>query len=146
MDMKSEELAYMAGLFDGEGSIYIGKASSHRQQLYSVCLSITNTDKDVLQWAVEHFGGAVSLKPAERAHYKTRYLWRAQAIRNTAIVLEQILPFLKIKKQQALLALRFLKLQIGKNRKRPRYNLEELELLSAYCNEMHILNKRGSRL
>lgn len=54
-----ENLAYVAGLFDGEGSIFILKAN----QTYFLCASITNTNLPVLTEVKELIGGQLSEYP-----------------------------------------------------------------------------------
>ncbi len=50
------DLSYAAGLFDGEGSIFILKAN----QTYFLTVSITNTNLDVLREIQKLVGGQIS--------------------------------------------------------------------------------------
>ena len=91
--MKSEaDLAYIAGLFDGEGSIYYArrpeKKKKHNGDGYRTSISqrismeITMTDRSVLQWVHEVLGCGTLVKKPRKGLRKdgTKYLmqwkWR----------------------------------------------------------------------
>ena len=70
----NEDIAYIAGLFDGEGSIYYArrkeKKKKHKGKGYRYSMSqrismeITMTDEHVIRWVHEVLGvGTVVLKP-----------------------------------------------------------------------------------
>ena len=142
--MKTEDLAYFAGIIDGEGSIYI--LQFRQSQPYYAGLAVYNTNRVLLEWVVEHFGGNITTKPAEKGRHKIVYLWRNGVIKDNLTILEQILPFLIVKKQQALLALEFLKLQVSRGKGRPRYSHDDINLLRSYYEQMSKLNKRGEEV
>ena len=71
--MKSEaDIAYIAGLFDGEGSIYYArrkeKKKAHNGEGYRysnsqrISMEITMTDRSVLQWVHEVLGCGTLVK------------------------------------------------------------------------------------
>ena len=86
------DIAYIAGLFDGEGSIYfakrIEKKKKHKGKGYRTSMSqrismeITMTDESVIRWVHEVLGvGTVNKKPRKgRRKDGTKYLmqwkWR----------------------------------------------------------------------
>ena len=88
----SEDIAYIAGLFDGEGSIYfarrIEKKKKHNGKGYRESLSqrismeITMTDESVIRWTHEVLGcGTVVKKPRkglrkDGTKYLMQYKWR----------------------------------------------------------------------
>ncbi len=91
--MKSEaDIAYIAGLFDGEGSIYYArrpeKKKKHNGDGYRTSISqrismeITMTDRSVLQWVHEVLGCGTLVKKPRKGLRKdgTKYLmqwkWR----------------------------------------------------------------------
>tara|TARA_R100001129_G_scaffold157587_1_gene121075 strand:- start:499 stop:942 length:444 start_codon:yes stop_codon:yes gene_type:complete len=91
--MKSEaDIAYIAGLFDGEGSIYFArrpeKKKKHNGDGYRTSISqrismeITMTDRSVLQWVHEVLGCGTLVKKPRKGLRKdgTKYLmqwkWR----------------------------------------------------------------------
>ena len=90
MKMKDNELAYIAGLFDGEGSIHYKrgpekkkkhKGSGHRISNYMrISMEITMTDRSVLEWTHKVLGvGTLTKKPRKGKRVDgTKYLmqWR----------------------------------------------------------------------
>ena len=91
--MKSEaDIAYIAGLFDGEGSVYFArrpeKKKKHNGDGYRTSISqrismeITMTDRSVLQWVHEVLGCGTLVKKPRKGLRKdgTKYLmqwkWR----------------------------------------------------------------------
>ena len=74
MTITNEQAAYIAGLFDGEGSIYFAKRPEKKKKhkgdgfRYSnsqrISMEITMTDKSVLKWVHEVLGvGTLNKKP-----------------------------------------------------------------------------------
>lgn len=54
------QLAYLAGIIDGEGSIYIGNFSKNKKtgaKYYQTAIEVTNTEKLLIDWLLENFGG-----------------------------------------------------------------------------------------
>ena len=88
----SQDIAYIAGLFDGEGSIYYAKRKERKKKhngegyRYSnsqrISMEITMTDRSVLEWVHEVLGvGTLNKKPRKgRRKDGTKYLmqwkWR----------------------------------------------------------------------
>ena len=86
------DIAYIAGLFDGEGSIYfakrIEKKKKHKGKGYRTSMSqrismeITMTDESVVRWVHEVLGvGTVNKKPRkgrrkDGTKYLTQWKWR----------------------------------------------------------------------
>lgn len=96
------DIAYIAGFFDGEGSIFISKS---RKQ-YFLTVSISNTDKSVLESIQRIMGGSLSKSPDKRENCS--HLFRLRLYCDEAKkFLEKILPYLKIKKEQAKLSIEF---------------------------------------
>ena len=92
MTITNEQAAYIAGLFDGEGSIYFAKRpekkKKHKGPGYRTSISqrismeITMTDKSVLTWVHEVLGvGTLNKKPRkgfrkDGTKYLMQYKWR----------------------------------------------------------------------
>jgi len=106
---------------DGEGCIIIGlskpapynelKNPSHWLQV-----QITNTDKNLINWLKISFGGHISDNSKSKRKKKRRpcYAWRI--LSNEAMeFLEKLLPYLRTKKRQAILAIEFQKSRRGQN-------------------------------
>ena len=71
------DAAYFAGFFDGEGSVSIEFSHSNKlgKQLYHLRLCVTNTDRSILEYLQERFGGSISAK-ASHTGWKQAYLLR----------------------------------------------------------------------
>jgi len=99
------QLAYLAGIIDGEGSIYIGNFSCNPKTkipYYQTNIQVTNTDKPLIDWLHEVFGGLVSkrtIKQHAENSRKQAYMWTASGERVTHLC-ELILPYLIVKTKQ----------------------------------------------
>jgi hypothetical protein len=106
-----ETLAYIAGLFDGEGSIVIGCSPGRTKQAnpsYWLQVSITNTDRELIDWLHSTLGGHIADGSHNPSRGKQRpcWAWRATS-RQAQSFLQKILPYLRTKKSQALIAIEF---------------------------------------
>lgn len=106
-------LAYVAGLFDGEGSIVIGYnkpdiARGRKVPSYWLQVGITNTDRSLIDWLLSTFGGHVSDNSHSPSRKNQRPCWAWRTMGTQAkVFLQDISPYLRIKKDQALLAIEF---------------------------------------
>ena len=103
-DIVEKDLAYFAGLFDGEGSVEIrvakGKEGKYR---LSLGIILVNTYEPILNWIANTLGGKVY--PAGYSSKGSR-LWRWQFWgKQIRWLLNAILPYLKIKKDEVELLL-----------------------------------------
>jgi len=122
-------IAYIAGFFDGEGCVRIKKASQGGNSYY-IWVAITNSNKAILDFVMNIFGGSV--RQAEKTVNKTVYHYLITS--SEAIdMLKVLLSFLREKKQQAELAIFF------------HENKEKLNSKSKekYYNEMKRLKKHN---
>lgn len=111
--MTEVELAYMAGIIDGEGCVNIWCRSDRKE--YRLRLSVTNCDLSLMLWIKSTFGGYLYRREAQKAGWKTKYEWMVTG-KLLDNVLPIILPYLKIKRRQAELAVCFRKsFEDGKN-------------------------------
>ena len=103
--------AYIAGLFDGEGSALIEKIKEHS---YQIVVAIANTDKGLSEFVMKHFNGhyrrdrvRASLKCKDGRPIKidcSVYFTYEEAKR----LLLAILPYLTAKQDEALIVLQAL--------------------------------------
>ncbi len=100
------KLAYAAGIIDGEGSIGAYTRGS-KQGRGSLCLQLTvaNTDIRMLVFLSELWGGKVST--LNRKHMKRQLYEWSRVGRECGCVLQDVLPYLIVKKEQAELAVEF---------------------------------------
>jgi len=114
------DLSYIAGFFDGEGSVTIhhnyapsprGKSPNHTLQV-----SIGNTDPRVIVWIHEHFGGALTMRSGFKPNHRDVIQWMARS-NKAARFLRMILPYLRMKREQAEIALTFQQAKSGYRKK-----------------------------
>ena len=108
------DIAYLAGIIDGEGCIYIGNFSNNPktgEPYYQTAMQVTSTDQPLIDWLVATFGGLFSKRTAKQHPVNSRkqaYMWTATGDRLTHLC-ELILPFLKIKNRQCEIMLKMRK-------------------------------------
>jgi hypothetical protein len=104
------QLAYLAGIIDGEGTIGIERQSPHetcrKKTYYTHRLLIVNTSNILKQWLQENF-------PCGKITYRKKidgrkpcYVWRLFG-KDAEDILQAIIPFIKIKRNQAECVLKF---------------------------------------
>jgi len=100
--MRQADIAYFAGLLDGEGCIRIGSFRNSAGQLrYRAFVSIAMTDPRPIRWLTETFGGGF-YTDHKKTHpeHKVAYGWSLNA-RAAAMLIERAYPYLKVKREQA---------------------------------------------
>jgi len=114
------QLAYLAGIVDGEGSLCIyrvnpAKYNRYQSPNFRSVLNISNTKKELFDWIEENFGNLNKSKKHRRSMFKKNstherwiYEWVVQGHRLVDIC-TQLLPYLVLKKRQAELILEFRK-------------------------------------
>ena len=103
--MKKTDLAYLAGIIDGEGCITITKTNTDRTLRYKLVIQVSMVDKVPPLLAHFAFGGYLRLRDRNP---KWKALWEWQIKSGDAIAcLKDLLPYLRTKKAEAELALRF---------------------------------------
>ena len=106
--MKKTDLAYIAGLFDGEGSIGLNKTKNYNgtgSVYYRLLVQVCMVEEYIPQWLHLNFGGSLSKRIMVKPRRNITH-WQI-ANRKAAEFLKVILPYLKIKKPQAEVALEF---------------------------------------
>ena len=98
--MTEAEAAYIAGLFDGEGTItykkYKEKKTKGTYDCWRISMEIAMTDRSVLVWLTEVLGcGTLNKKPRKNGH-KMQYRWRC-VFRDAFHVCCILFPFAHVK-------------------------------------------------
>lgn len=106
--------AYLAGLIDGEGCITIVR-NNHRTQKGQLTpftypkfvdvLTVGLTDQSTVELFRTAFGGSIYYKPPKKNRRAAWYWWADK--KTLPICLARLLPFIRLKKKQAKLLLRF---------------------------------------
>lgn len=95
---KQTDLAYLAAFIDGEGSIAIRK---HPRNV--VIVSCSNTYEPVMRW-IESLGGCLCHVPP-RGKRNACWQWGLSGREDVKLLLESILPYMRVKHDRAILAL-----------------------------------------
>lgn len=135
--------SYLAGFIDGEGCITISKKKDHSGMRFGYCfrphVNVANSNEASLNRLVQ-WTGLGNVSHSSQSHRKNRkdkfqwQLWSQQARQ----VIEAVLPFLYIKKQQAVILLKF----ISNSRRSP----GSVGLSNAEWKRQHQLNAAIKRL
>lgn len=131
--------AYLAGIIDGEGNLGIHFSN---QGMWMSYLNVYNTHLPLLE-AIQSTTGAGKVRARSRRGPRDKQCHTWYVYGSSIIpVLETILPYLMIKKPQALLVLEFLRsCSPGMGR---RLSLEQETRRRAILDECRVLNARGA--
>jgi hypothetical protein len=151
--LESSSWPYLAGIFDGEGTVYIGSSKNKNGTvILNLQTKISNTDLRLMQWMVSHFGGHYSVhdRSENNPKHKVQYAWYPTGKSNRTKFFEGILPYLVIKKEQVLVGLEFDRFY-ERNGCQPGFKLladsplykENLEKRLELRNQLVKLNHRG---
>lgn len=69
-----KQLAYLAGVFDGEGTVTLTPVSGNPDLRYPL-LSVSNTERTLLEPFRKLFGGTISSKKTYQPHHTPSYHW-----------------------------------------------------------------------
>lgn len=104
------DIAWLAGIIDGEGSIFIMKqARKDRERTFNYILRVTVQSADTImaRECMKITGeGATMDAVTKKENQSNTYKWQVSG-KKAASILEAILPFLRVKKDQALSAIAF---------------------------------------
>lgn len=148
-EWSSDELAYMAGIVDGEGCIGLkGERLSETKSGLTVKraearLEITNTDVRLIHWIVSHFGGNSRPKKPANPKAKPAFSWACGGERAHAI-LSRLMPYLVMKKAQAECLICFV--ELGSNRPTGRgakLGADVNAARNSLVDRQHHLNRKG---
>lgn len=145
------EIGYIAGLFDGEGSISIHYTTVNRatktnrrwthkvpaKRRWYLTINITNTDPRAIQWLIEKmpFGRESFAKPST-PNRRIPYFWRLGVVYG-AHFCHEIAPYLIIKKNEAELVAEALKAGFTPLSNEQRERLRQ---------DLHTLKSKGPKL
>lgn len=105
-DYTVDQLAYLAGILDGEGCFVIGcYAFSKKTGVphFHTTIQVTSTDKILIEWLVNNFGGKLSSYTEKQMANNCKripFRWTIFSDRVKHLC-ECVMPYLVIKKEQA---------------------------------------------
>ncbi len=98
MKLSDTEAAYAAGILDGEGSIQFARQRKSRWP--SPMVSVSSTDRELLEWFRSRLGGSMIQKRIYSPNHKVSYDWKL-ADRRAIEFLRIVRPFLVIRRKIA---------------------------------------------
>lgn len=144
-DQTKEQLAYIAGIVDGEGCFYFGNVKQGRYgngTQWHCKLAITSCDKCLTDWLTEVFGGCKEQRyryTSKQAFCRPIYRWDASGLLLDYLC-PQILPYLIIKKEQCQLMIKIRETYENIGSRRLPQDVVDLRL--EYLHQMRKLNSR----
>jgi hypothetical protein len=149
--VKEIDIAYCAGLFDGEGSVSLSIHNNNKTRKDGLprnspmlLLQLSSCDRSVLDWFFDiwQVGHVIISYRPKRPEHNVNYSWRVQG-QKALLVLKTMLPFLKIKKKQAELAIEYMTKDRLHGKK---IGVEEMMARIDFRNQMIALNKTERRI
>jgi|SRR3972149_10409626 len=135
--INKEDLIYSAGVIDCDGHIIVRYFKA--KDRYSIAAGVTNTRRKLLDFFKNKFGGSICIRESKNPKHKTRYDWYISE-KSAFAFIEAIMPYLKIKKDQAKTAIEFKNLVGTQGLKQSTENQQKrIQLYS----KSRILNARG---
>lgn len=141
LQLESGYRGYVAGVLDCDGSIWISREKTKSLPRYTLRIAVSNTRKGLPDFFVEHFGGKCSNYEKRSNKWKDEYRWGAASL-PAAEVIRAALPYLVIKRRQAILALEFASTIVPGQQRLPDSWREMRERI---YQEMVELNKKGPK-
>jgi len=128
---------YLAAFFDAEGNCSLHFVTlKRRKEGCNYCLprvGVTNKVKEILEEYHSRYGGGI-----RKGSGKFVWRWQSHSNKETRIFLEEMLPYLQIKKPHATLLLEYISRHEGYAKRNP-MNERDFKILK----ELKELNKRG---
>lgn len=91
--VSKEDLAYFAGILDGEGYIQVIPR-------WGLAIQITNTNKELVDWLQKVFGGGIGFRPSPKPRHKDQYCWNLTRKENVLSLLSLIRHLLIVKREK----------------------------------------------
>lgn len=105
LSLTSQEVGYIAGLVDGEGTIDIRRHKKDYKftaDMQVPRLRVGNTNRQVIEWLSAKLGGTISINRSNEKHgHKRAYNYSLENAKTLRWLLPQIIPCLIIKRGKA---------------------------------------------
>lgn len=140
MNWTEQELAYFAGIIDGEGCISFRIEWSGK---YLLRIHFSHTSKELIDWMIKRFPSRYWLKKTP-SNWRQRYDW----LLNTSVqdaILPRILPYMVVKKAHIELAIEYRKTIMKRKTGTYRITPELIAQRATFIHKFKILNKRGTQ-
>ena len=132
------KIPYVAGLFDGDGSVSIGRESRKKSCSHTLRIKLSSNSFKIISWMQNNFNGSTRTDEYKIGAFPNS-AWRTSS--NLAEnFLRQIFSRLRLKKLHAELAFQFQNEKKRNNSRRP-LTLESLQRREEFRQQMHVLNQ-----
>jgi hypothetical protein len=148
------DLAYAAGIIDGEGTIGISELSpgglrssgrpSRKSPQFRPYVSVIMVDPGIPAWLSETFGGPVHGYEPRQPHHKPIHKWTLNNQRAVTFC-RLIQPHLRLKGAQAQLVIDYYDGRFDLKRRSAGLPQEEILARRDFVTQIHALNGRGAR-
>jgi len=105
LSKKKEDYIYLAAILDGEGYFGIKKNTPRSHGTFEIRIVVSNTDKKLIYWLHQTFGGHIIMLIPKNERHSTRYDWEISS-KSAGKLLNFVFPYLKVKHKQAGLLLK----------------------------------------
>lgn len=140
MEVSRDQIAYVAGIFDGEGCVSFIK----KERTYFIRIHITNTNRELLDHIQSLFGGSIFKCYRGNEKYKDRYDW-VLGWTKAVEFLEIIYPWLIVKTDAADVAFAWQAIRPGRGLKTKEHK-EQLDKSYALLKaQIGWINRKGPR-
>ena len=105
--MSDTELAWLAGLLEGEGAFILQRVPPTEREAARIRIkvSLQMTDRDVVEKVRDIVGlGTVRRAKTAKDHYKPTYQWQISAMGAVAALLQLLAPHMGMRRQQQIAA------------------------------------------
>lgn len=129
--LKVDEVSYIAGFFDGEGSVGLYATTKTQRYNLRVCINQVQSRESVelFELLKEHFGGSLAFPKLQKPHHQQAISWSVYGD-SAASFLDSILPFLRMKKRAANLVVQWQR-NYGSSKSHPHDQERQQEKLRA---------------
>jgi len=139
------DLAYVAGLIDGEGCVHLcATKNTYRAR---VTVGMTEPALPLLTQLHDEWGGSLTRSRPATTKWSAAWVWTLTGV-DAATLLNEVRPYLRMKSEQARLALEVEHVRASLPR-RPNgsgsWTVEAREACSAIKDQLHLLNAKGTR-
>lgn len=93
MLQSATELAYFAGILDGEGYVQV-------KQKDGLAFILNMADISILEWCLQHIGGTLSGSWVQEGNTRPRKMWFLRRIHGLEDIARGILPYLVLKRHE----------------------------------------------
>jgi hypothetical protein len=102
------DIVYLAGFCDADGSIRFTRQNGKPRPF----IAFYNTNQEVINWIFNKFGGAGSIQYHNKGRLMVQSV-RLDSAKDVYFVVRALLPFLIVKKEDALMVINFLETKYG---------------------------------